>query len=488
MLVLQFLKEYFIGSIPFWVIHILFTIYVIYNGRKNPRSTLIWIMVVNTFPFVGFLAFLMFGKDTVKSKMFSLKKENDDLIEELSILQYDQVSQKDYVYKAKGIEKHKQLIKLSLISDNAYFTEDNKIDIFYWGHDKFDALIKDIKKARKTIDIQYYIFRTDEIGKKILSLLEEKIKQGVRVRILYDELGCRRSRKKYFNRLKELGAEIYSFFPSILGVVNVRINYRNHRKIIIIDDNIGYIGGFNIGDEYLGKDKYFGPWRDTHLRLIGGSILGLKLRFLKDWYYTTEIDADLENDLDLMIEEGGSSATQIISSGPDTESQNIKNAILEMINSAEKEIYIQSPYLVPDQAVLEALKLSILKGVKLNIMIPAKADHTVVHWCSMSFAKELAKLGANIYAYKKGFLHSKVVFVDDIVSTIGTTNLDERSFKLNFETNVIIYDREINEKLKKQYYIDIKNSDLMTIEVFDKRPLYTKIREPIARLFSPIFW
>lgn len=487
MLVLQFLKEYFIGSIFFWILHLIFTIYVIYNGREDPRSTLIWIMVVNTFPFIGFIAFLMFGKDTVKAKMFSLKKENDDVIEELSKLQYDQLSQKDYEYKEKSIEKYKQLIKMSLISDNAYYTEDNKIDLYYWGKDKFDAMFRDIGQAKKTIDIQYYIFRTDEIGKSLLKLLQEKLQEGVKVRLLYDELGCRNTRKKYFKNLKEMGAEVYAFFPSIFGVINPRINYRNHRKIVIIDDRIAYIGGFNVGDEYVGKDKYFGPWRDTHLRITGGAILGLKLRFLKDWYYTAGSDANLEKDLDVTIDIGGTSAAQVISSGPDTQAQNIKNAMLEMINSAEKEIYIQSPYLVPDQAVLEALKMSMLKGVELNIMIPAKADHTVVHWCSMSFAKELAKLGANIHAYDNGFMHSKVLFIDDTVSTIGTTNLDERSFKLNFETNVIIYDTDINRQLKEQYKKDLKDSYVMDVEVFKNRPLYTKIREPIARLFSPIF-
>ncbi|MDO5027010.1 MAG: cardiolipin synthase [Tissierellia bacterium] len=487
MISVNFFRQYILESTLFWIIHIMFTIYVIYKGRENPRSTLIWIMVVNTVPFVGFIAFLMFGKDTAKSKMFSLKKENDDIIEELSKIQYDQLSQKDYAYKDLRIEKYKQLIKMSLISDNAYFTEDNKIDLYYWGQDKFEAMFQDIRKAKKSIDIQYYIFRTDDIGKYFLKLLEEKIKEGVKVRFLYDALGCRRSRKKYFNRLKDLGAEVYPFFPSLLGLVNVRINYRNHRKIVIIDNKIGYLGGFNVGDEYVGKDKFFGAWRDTHMRISGGAVLGLKLRFLKDWYYTSGLEVDLDNDLDLTIVPGGNTASQVISSGPDTKSQNIKNAMLEMINSAEKEIYIQSPYLVPDQAVLEALKMALLKGVDLNIMIPAKADHTVVHWCSMSFAKELAKLGGKIYAYNKGFIHSKTLFVDDALATIGTTNLDERSFKLNFETNLIIYDEEINSKLKAQYLIDIEESTLMDEEVFKNRPLYTKIREPIARLFSPIF-
>lgn len=484
---MRMVGDLLLGSSVFWILHILFTIYVIYNGRNNPRSTIIWIMVVNTIPFFGFIAFLMLGKDTKKSKMFSLKKENDVVIEELSILQYDQLNDLEFEYSDKSIGRYQQLIKMNLKADNSYFTDDNNIELFYFGSPKFERLFKDIKEAKKTIDIQYYIFRTDEIGLKFLSLLEEKLKAGVKVRFLYDELGCRRSRKKHFRRLVELGAQVYPFYPSILGVFNPRINYRNHRKIVIVDDKIAYIGGLNVGDEYLGKNKYYGPWRDTHVRLTGGAVLGLKLRFLKDWYYTAGIDPDLDKDLDLIIEDTGSSAVQVISSGPDTESQNIKNVMLEMINSATKEIYIQSPYLVPDQAILEALKLAMLKGVSLKIMIPAIADHHLVHWCSMSFAKELAKLGASIYAYEGGFMHAKVLFIDDILSTIGTTNLDERSFKLNFETNLIIYDKEINDKLRKQFEEDMQKSILMDLEVFKKRPLYTKVREPIARIFSPIF-
>lgn len=487
MLFSQIFKVYLLAPVVLWILHLIFTIFVIYNGRKDPRSTIIWIMVVNILPFLGFIAFLMLGMNTVSTKMFSLKQENDYVIEELANIQYEQFSHEDYDYKDKRIEKYKQLIKMNLISDNSYFTDDNIIDFYYWGQDKFAAMFEDIKTAKNTIDIQYYIFRTDESGKEFLLLLEEKIKEGVRVRFLYDELGCRRSRKKYFKKLEELGAEVHAFYPSILGIFNPRINYRNHRKIVIIDDKIAYIGGFNVGDEYIGKDKYFGPWRDTHVRVTGGAILGLKLRFLKDWYYTAKADANLDDDLDLKIAPGGNSAVQVLSSGPDTQSQNIKNAMLEMINSASKEIFIQSPYLVPDQAVLEALKMAMLKGVELNIMIPAKADHRVVHWCSMSFAKELAKLGAKIHAFNKGFMHAKVIFVDDILSTIGTTNLDERSFKLNFETNLIIYDKKVNDSLRKQYNIDLKDSTLMDVEVFKNRPLYTKVREPIARIFSPIF-
>lgn len=487
MFVIQKAFEALFNSFIVFIVHIILTLYVIYYGRENPRSTIIWIMVTNLFPYVGFILFLMFGKDTRKSKMFSLKKENDDIIEALSAMQMKQISDKNFSYKDREVTDYSHIIKMNLISDNAYFTEDNNIEFFYWGQDKFDSLFEDIKKAKKTIDIQYYIFRTDDTGKEFLRLLEEKLDEGVKVRLLYDALGCRRSSKKLLNGLKKKGAEVYAFFPSIFWFINFRVNYRNHRKIVIIDDTVGYIGGFNVGDEYLGKKKKFGPWRDTHVRLTGGAILGLKLRFLKDWYYTAETEPSLEEDLRPEIPKNGESSVQVINSGPDTEYQNIKNVMIAMIDAAKEEIFIQSPYLVPDQAMLESLKIAMLKGVRVNIMIPAFADHTIVHWCSMSFAKELAYLGANIYAYEKGFLHSKLMFVDDVLSTVGTTNLDERSFKLNFETNLIFYDRQINKELKEQFLIDKEGSIHMTTEVFEKRPLYTKIREPIARIFSPIF-
>lgn len=487
MFVIQKAFEILFNSFIVFIVHIILTLYVIYYGRENPRSTIIWIMFTNLFPYAGFIFFLMLGKDTRKSKMFSLKKENDDVIEALSSMQMKQISDKNFFYKDQEVSDYSHIIKMNLMSDNAYFTEDNKVDLFYWGQDKFERMYEDIRKAKKTIDIQYYIFRTDDTGKKLLKLLEEKLEEGVAVRFLYDALGCRSSSKKIFKELKKKGAELYAFFPSIFGLINFRINYRNHRKIVIIDDKVGYIGGFNVGDEYLGKKKKFGPWRDTHVRVTGGAILGLKLRFLKDWYYTAESEPNLEEDLRPEIPRSGNSAVQVINSGPDTEHQNIKNAMIAMIDAAKEDIFIQSPYLVPDQAMLESLKIAMLKGVVVNIMIPALADHTIVHWCSMSFAKELASLGANIYAYEKGFMHSKLMFVDDILSTVGTTNLDERSFKLNFETNLIFYDKEINSKLKEQFLKDIGESIHMTDEVFKNRPLYTKIREPIARIFSPIF-
>lgn len=470
-----------------WLLRIVSTLYVIYYGRKNPRSTIIWIIVVNLIPVVGFVLFLMFGQNTKKTKMFSLKKENDDIIEQITYNQYRQISDEEYVYTDKEISDFNQLIKLNLVSDNAYFTEDNDIKLFYWGREKFGNLIKDIRSAKKSIDIQYYIFRTDDTGKRVLQELHKKAKQGVKVRFLYDDLGSRFANKKYFRALEAVGAEVIPFFPGILGLVNFRLNYRNHRKLVIIDDLIGYTGGFNVGDEYLGRKRKFGPWRDTHLRIQGGAILGLKIRFLKDWYYASGQEPNLEDDLNPLFISEGKASTQVISSGPDTANQNIKNALLQIINTANETLYIQSPYLVPDFAIYEAIKLAVLRGVDVNIMIPNNPDHISVHWCSMSFARDLAKYGVKIYAFDEGFMHAKVVFADDIISTIGTTNIDERSFLLNFETNVVIYDRDINRQLREQFDKDIQSSILLTPEYFDHRPWYVKAREPIARIFSPLF-
>lgn len=479
--------NYLINSSMIWVINVIFTLYVIYNGRKNPRSTIIWIMIVNGFPIVGFILFFVFGKDTRKSKMFSLKKGNDIVLQELTNIQYKHLSEPNYNYNDPMIKKYEQLIKMNLISDEAYFTDDNQVSFFYWGPEKFAALMEDLRAAKSTIDMQYYIFKTDDLGRQILDILEEKASQGVKVRLIMDGFGGRKSRKKYFKPFIEKGGKVLKFFPLTLGFLNPRINYRNHRKIVVIDDRIGYIGGFNVGDEYVGRYKKFGPWRDTHVRITGGAILGLKLRFLKDWYYTSGEDPDLEDDLNITIVPGGSSSVQVLSSGPDTKYQNIKNSMLHIINSATKELYIQTPYLIPDHAMLDCLKMALLRGVKVYIMVPAIADHIIVHWCTMSFAGELARLGANIYAFDGGFIHSKVMFADDIVATTGTTNLDERSFGLNFETNLVMYDRNINNELRKQFHKDMEMSRHMTVEIFNNRPLYMKIREPIARIFSPIF-
>lgn len=478
--------DFFLWSKHIWMINILLSGYIIFYGRKNPRSTVTWLLVINTLPIFGFVLFMLFGRNQRKNKMFNLKKEDDKRIEEISRFQYNLLEKDEFVYRKKNARDYNDLIKMNLISDYSYYTEDNDIKIYNWGEDKFRALINDIRNAKHSIDIQYYIFRQDKLGTTIIDLLEEKLIEGVKVRILYDSIGSRNFRKKKMKKFVELGGEMVEFFPAFMNIVNLRINHRNHRKIVIIDDAIGYIGGFNVGDDYLGEYKKFGPWRDTHLRIVGGGVIGLKIRFLKDWYYASGQEPDLYSDFNPRFIDMGDRAVQIVTSGPDTEFANIKNAYLSMINTAKREIYIQTPYFVPDQSVLEAIKIAIIRGVEVNIMIPSKPDHMFIYWATTSFVKEMVEIGARAYTYDNGFLHAKVMIVDESVASVGSANIDERSFSLNFEANAIIYSKEISKQLKDQFEEDLRYSSEITLERLDKRPIYIKIREPISRLFSPI--
>ncbi|MDO5689845.1 MAG: cardiolipin synthase [Tissierellia bacterium] len=470
-----------------WWMNILMAIVVIILGRnKNPRSTLMWLMVLVFLPVVGFLLYLFLGQDYTKRKMFMLKEEQDRFITEVSLFQRDFISEGKFFYNNEKSQSYYDLIKMNLKLDESFYTQDNEISMFYWGRDKFYSLIKDLENANRSIDMQYYIFEDDTLGKRIIRVLERKAKEGLKVRLLYDGVGSRRLRKKTFERLIENGGQVAVFFPSIFPIFNVKLNYRNHRKIVVIDDEIGYVGGFNVSDDYLGLRKKFGPWRDTHARIVGSGVLGLKFRFLKDWQYAHGDKKDPVEPIVGSYNPNGHSGVQIVTSGPDTQFENVKNAYFKMITSAKEAIYIQTPYFVPDETIMDALKTAIISGIDVHIMIPRMPDHPFVYWATTSYAGELIKLGAKVYKYEKGFLHCKVLIVDDYIASVGSANMDIRSFALNFEVISIIYDEEINRDLRGQYRRDIENSLAYTEQLYRERGLIIKAKEAFSRLLSPI--
>lgn len=265
------------------------------------------------------------------------------------------------------------------------------------------------------------------------------------------------------------------------------MNNRNHRKIVIIDGKIGYVGGFNVGDEYLGKDKKFGYWRDTHLRLEGDSVNALELRFILDWNSQSNRDSiEYEDRYFPDVDFGGTIGVQIASSGPDEDWEQIKYGYLKMISSAKQSIYIQSPYFIPDQAFIDAIKIAALGGVEVNIMIPNKPDHPFVYWATLKNAASLLSAGVKIYHYDNGFLHSKTLIIDDEIASVGTANMDNRSFTLNFEVNAFIYDEAIAAQLKEAFIQDMKVSYRLTEDLYNKRSLWIKFKEGISQLLSPI--
>ena len=468
-------------------INILFALTVIFLERKKPSSTWAWLLVLFFLPFVGFFLYLLLGRQLRRKHLFRWDGRKDIGIEQLISYQIEAIENNELELRAEHIKSYNHLIYMNLKTNNAVLTQDNDVKIFDDGSDKFEALINDIQHAKNHIHIQYYIFKLDNLGQRIVNALIKKAKQGVKVRVLFDEMGSRGVRKRHFKDLIEAGGEVEVFFPSILPLINPRLNFRNHRKISIIDGRIGYIGGFNVGDEYLSLSDRFGYWRDTHLRIEGSAVHPLQTRFILDWN-----QASAKNDICYaeryfpIIPQKGTAALQIISSGPDTEWEVIKNNYLHLISNAKKYVYIQSPYFIPDESFFDAIRIAALSGIDVRIMIPNKPDHLFVYWATYSYVGPLVEAGAKVYHYEKGFIHAKMIVVDDEIASVGTANIDVRSFSLNFEVNALLYDRLLAHRLAEIFESDILDCSELTFELYKNRSNFIKFKESISRLLSPI--
>lgn len=469
------------------ILNIMLALVVIFQERRDVGSTWAWLLVLFFIPILGFVMYLLLGQNLSRKRLFQwddLKKTGfeKELETQLTKLRLNQ-----FYYRNDVTKNNHDLIYMHMINNQAILTEDNSVEIFTDGKEKFEQLFKDIKAARNYIHIQYYIIKNDNLGKKLIEALTSKAKQGVKVRILYDELGSRSLPKRSFREFRKAGGQVEVFFPSKFRFINLRMNYRNHRKLVIIDGSIGYVGGFNVGDEYLGLNKKFGYWRDTHLRIQGTAVYALQTRFILDWNQASD-DQDVDYVPNLYPEDisHGKIGIQIVTSGPDSEFQQIKNGYIKMIMSAKKSIYIQTPYFIPDESLLDTLRIACLSGVEVNIMIPDKPDHLFVYWATLSHVSELLKVGAKVYIYQNGFIHAKMLVVDEEISSVGTANIDYRSFKLNFEVNAFLYDEGVSRKLTKTFKEDIMVSKLLTFEGYQKRSLEVRLKESVSRLLSPI--
>ena len=469
------------------ILNIFLAIALIFLERRDASATWAWILVLFFIPILGFGIYLLFGRKLRKKTLFRWEGKSKIGIDKLIEYQMEAIEDDSFDFRLDDASQYKELIVMHLKNNQAVLTQDNKVDVFIDGRKKFDSLLQDIENAKDHIHIQYYIFRLDNLGQEIYQLLLTKAKQGVKVRILFDDTGSRSLRKKHFKELIELGGRVEAFFPAILPLINPRMNYRNHRKIVVIDGRVGYIGGFNVGDEYLGHNKKFGYWRDTHLRIEGSSVHPLQTRFILDWNQaSSEHDIEYSDRFFPAIPMKGSVGLQIVSSGPDSEWEQIKNGYLKLLMMAKKYIYIQSPYFIPDASFLDTLRIACLSGIDVRIMIPNKPDHIFVYWATYSYVGELIKAGAKVYIYENGFLHTKMIVIDDEASTVGTANIDVRSFKLNFEVNAFIYDRETSHQLAEIFEEDMKLSTELTWELYEQRSTLIKFKESLALLLSPI--
>lgn len=468
-----------------YLINFILVVDLIFRGKRNIDNTLTWIVILVLVPPVGFILYAMFGRSIAKKNMFSVKEKEDKVIKDKILESYVEIESNLDPY----LDENKDIIYTLANSNNAHFTADNDVDIYPESNMFFNSLLEELKKAEEYINIQFYIFKDDRIGKEIIEILKEKAQSGVEVRLLYDAVGGRNLSRKAVKEMKEAGVQVANFFPSFLNIINFNINFRNHRKIVVIDGKVGFVGGFNVGDEYLGRDPKFGEWRDTHIKLTGSCVIDLSMRFLLDWRYTTKENLDLAKYFTKKREKStGNVGIQIVSSGPDiTELDEIKYGYMKMIQKARDYVYIQSPYLILDKTLMETLKVACLSGVDVRIMIPSKPDHPFVYWASYSYAGELLDYGAKIYTYgEDAFLHAKTIVYDDSVASIGTANMDIRSFELNFEVNAFIYSEEKAREQRMIFEKDIENSREITKEIYESRSTYIKIKESISRLLSPV--
>ena len=470
-------------------INFLLLIFMVFLEKRKPQTIIAWLTVMTFLPILGFLLYIIFGSGlSVRTRRMMRKKA---------------ISEKDIIKNIKGIQtlgqarlngilvEDKELVTLCY-NFGSYPIPGNDIKIYTNGIDKINDLKKDLLLAKKSINIEYYIFAKDKIGKEIMNILCQKAKEGVDVKLIYDSVGSRKAPRRFFNKLKKAGGKVGEFFPPFMHIrlINLKLNYRNHRKIVVIDGKIGYTGGINIRDDHMGKDKKLQPWRDTHLRMEGSGVYALQNIFIDDWRYTAKEDKPVMQ----YIEEGlfpsptinGEATVQVLSSGPDCVVQKIKETYVKMITDAHERVYIQTPYFIPDDVFVSALRIAVKSGVDVKIMVPAIPDKKTVYLATLSYLKEMVEMGAKVYLYN-GFLHSKTLLVDNNKVSIGSCNMDNRSFGLNFEDTVLIYSKKINKEYSAIFNKDEKCSQQITIKFFKKKKWLTKFLQAIMRLLSSLF-
>lgn len=482
----------------FLIANIVLAVVTLFLERRDASSLWAWILVMMFIPVLGFLLYVFVGRRLSREKIFHLLKSPQERgPQALAERQRLAIESGEFRFGNKVVAEYSDLAYLLMNDGGARLSQDNEVRLFHDGQAKFDALLADIQSAQDHVHLLYYIFRADQLGMRIIDALTERAEAGVEVRLCFDALGGKGVKRKHLARLRAAGGEIYPFFPNKIPLINFRINFRTHRKIAVIDGRVGYVGGFNVGDEYLGKDPKFGYWRDTHLRIVGGAVASLQKRLLMDWNAACPEDRQV-GWLDRYFPDGqtygesaddhhhGDVGIQIASSGPDSDWERIKYGYLKLFNLARDSIFIQTPYFMPDAAVLESLKVAARSGIDVRLMVPDKPDHILVYPATLSFADELAECGATVYIYRGGFMHAKTVLIDEVVGSVGTANIDYRSFRLNFEVNAFLYDVDLGRRQADLFRSDLDECTLFDHDTVYRHPVIGRVKESISRLVSPL--
>ncbi|MBH9986314.1 cardiolipin synthase [Lactobacillus sp. M0403] len=477
----------------FYIIIITNTIlafYIVFHRRRSVSTTWAWLIILLVFPVIGITLYGFFGRGISQENIFAINKQHHIGLRNVqkSITKAPKkISASDTSNKAKMVVHFFDRNSESPLSKN------NHVKLYTDGEQMFHDMISDIENAQQTINVEFYTFYNDDIGNKMLNLLIKKAKEGVKVKLLYDAWGSLGATKAWFDQLNKAGGEVLPFVTSRNMITRYRINYHLHRKIVIVDGKTSWTGGFNVGDQYLGRKKKFGYWRDSQVRIVGSASLLLQERFVMDWNASIQDEAQLITfntllfpDLDENEIHPGDVATQIISDGPDRDNANMRNGIIKLMFQAKKRLWLQTPYLIPDDAMFATLQTIAMSGVDLRIMIPCKPDHPFIYRATQWYANELSRYGVKIYIYDKGFIHAKTIVVDDDFSTVGSMNQDYRSYDLNFEDVAVFYDKNFTEEVAKSFEQDMQDSTLLTPEMIEQQGRWLRTLQSFSRMLSPI--
>lgn len=470
---------------------------VIYDTQSTTK-TLSYLLAVIFLPIIGIIIYFSVGINYRKRKIYSKKIFND--VNRERALKKRIIADSDTIFSGdnQGIIKYKKLGLLVLNQTMSPITGNNNVSLLINGESKFPKVFEALQSAKNHIHIEYYIFNADSVGCRIIDLLIEKAKEGVKVRFIYDDFGSREIRKKQVSRLKEAGVEAFPFYKIQLIAFANRINYRNHRKIIVVDGILGFIGGINVSDKYINSpeksvvetnEKASLFWRDTHLLIKGPAVRTLQYVFMGDWNYcsgTLLKPGKIFFPKDQISESSSGKIVQIAASGPDSDTPLIQQTIMQAINLAKREILITTPYFIPGESLLDCLKLAAFSGTKIKLLVPGISDSRLVNFAARSYYGRLLNAGAEIYCYQKGFVHSKTMVVDQELAMVGTANMDIRSFDLNFEVNAIVYDKEIAKELCEAFHDDIKYATKIDKKAWIERPTWIQFVEKVAGLLSPL--
>lgn len=457
-------------------------IVVILLENKNPVRTMAWVMVLVFLPLLGLFLYMVFGRSFHRQKRISRKLKSK--IYNCASPQLSR-SIKSISADSEVVDRHIGLIRMLQKSGEAELFANNNVDIFTDGKSLLDRMIADIEKATNHIHVEYYIIESDETGGRFKNALIEKVRQGVEVRLIYDDFGSWHLKRSAVKEMRQAGIKLQSFFEIRFPYFTNKLNYRNHRKILVIDGKVGYLGGFNIADRYT-KGLKWGYWRDTHIRFEGDGVAGLQTLFLTDWMYTSKKLHKTPRFFPVS-QLHNNTCIQVVGSGPDMDWQPIMQTFCHAIHRAVKYIYIQTPYFLPNESINNALETAALGGIDVQVMIPYRSDARFVYEASLTYIAPLLKAGVKVFQYTGGFIHSKIMVVDDEVAIVGSANMDYRSFDQNFEVCAIIYDKKKGEELRRIFTDDLKKSRRILPDKWQRRPWWRKLIQSIARLFSPIF-